>query len=191
MSVDLSYLPGLLQRVLARLEGVASWRWAMVSGVGPLRVTPDGDSSPLVEAPDTLVAGLQVGDRVRIVTVANRTLVLGLNRGGDTGWVDCPPASSWTGSSMQVRRVGPVIYARGHLRKASGNVPASTLNTGVAQIPAGFEPPGQQKLMAVARVTNSIDDVARVDVNTTGAVDCVAQRECNHIKVDGLCWLRG
>ena len=77
MSDALSYLVERIKRLQTAMEGVASWRWATVTSVDPLLVTPDGDTSPLAEAPDTLVAGLGEGDRVRLVVVARRTLILG------------------------------------------------------------------------------------------------------------------
>lgn len=77
MSDATSYLVGQMAKLKAAVDAIASWRWATVTSVDPLRVTPDGDTSPLAEAPDTLVAGLSEGDRVRLVIVARRALILG------------------------------------------------------------------------------------------------------------------
>lgn len=77
MSDATSYLVGQVAKLKAAVDAIASWRWATVTSVDPLRVTPDGDTSPLAEAPDTLVAGLGEGDRVRLVIVARRALILG------------------------------------------------------------------------------------------------------------------
>lgn len=77
MSDATSYLVSQVAKVKAAVDAMASWRWATVTSVDPLRVTPDGDTSPLAEAPDTLVAGLGEGDRVRLVVVARRALILG------------------------------------------------------------------------------------------------------------------
>jgi hypothetical protein len=77
MSDYTAYLASQVAKLKAAVEQVASWRWATVNSISPLRVTPDGDTSPLAEAPDTLVGGLVAGDRVRLVTVARRALILG------------------------------------------------------------------------------------------------------------------
>lgn len=77
MSDAMSYLVSQVAKMKAAVDAMASWRWATVTSVDPLRVTPDGDTSPLAEAPDTLVAGLGEGDRVRLVIVARRALILG------------------------------------------------------------------------------------------------------------------
>lgn len=67
-----------IRAVRAEMQAsLPAFRWATVTSVDPLRVTPDGDTSPLAEAPDTLVGGLVVGDRVRLVIVARRALILG------------------------------------------------------------------------------------------------------------------
>lgn len=77
MSDATSYLVSQVAKLKSAVDAMASWRWATVTSVDPLRVTPDGDTSPLAEAPDTLVGGLGEGDRVRLVIVARRALILG------------------------------------------------------------------------------------------------------------------
>ena len=57
-------------------------RWGVVTALGPLTVLQDGDTPGHEVQPDSLVAGLAVGDRVRVQTSALRTLVLG-RAGGD------------------------------------------------------------------------------------------------------------
>ncbi len=42
------------------------WEWAVVTGVAPLRIQIVGDAVPLDETPTSLVAGLAVGDVVRV-----------------------------------------------------------------------------------------------------------------------------
>ena len=42
-----------------------SWRWGTAVGTAPLRVQLDGDSTPLITPPDTLIPVL-TGDRVRV-----------------------------------------------------------------------------------------------------------------------------
>lgn len=46
-------------------------RWATVTQASPLRIRIDGDPDPLPITPDTLVAGLLVGDRVRLEMATN------------------------------------------------------------------------------------------------------------------------
>ena len=62
-------------RVLVRQMLAAQWRWATVTGAGPLVIRFDGEDDPVEATPDTLVSGLQVGDRVR-VEITNRRLVI-------------------------------------------------------------------------------------------------------------------
>lgn len=81
MSDATSYLVSQVAKLKAAVDAMASWRWATVTSVDPLRVTPDGDTSPLAEAPDTLTAGLSVGDRVRLILVNRRAMILGRSGG--------------------------------------------------------------------------------------------------------------
>ena len=78
MSDATSFLVETVTTGLARLEAaIPSLRWGIVTGVGPLRVQLDGDTGPLADSPDTLVAGLSVGDRVRVILVNRRAMILG------------------------------------------------------------------------------------------------------------------
>ena len=49
--------------------------WATVTAATPLRVRLDGRTAPLDITPDTLAAGLTVGDRV-LVLIQGRSLVI-------------------------------------------------------------------------------------------------------------------
>lgn len=64
-----------------------SWTWGTVTQASPLRVRVDGDSTALDLTPDTLVADLQVGQRVRLHRDGRRAVVIGA-AGGD-------PAPAW------------------------------------------------------------------------------------------------
>lgn len=44
--------------------------WATVTNDDPLEIKLDGDTAPLPLAPDALVAGLTIGDRVFVVLTA-------------------------------------------------------------------------------------------------------------------------
>lgn len=62
-------------------EPPSSYRWAEVTGTGPLRIQLDGQTAPLAVTPDTLQAGLGVGDRVLILQIGKRVIVLGRSGG--------------------------------------------------------------------------------------------------------------
>lgn len=49
----------------------STWAWAAVTGTGPLRIKLDGESTALAVTPDTLVAGLSIGNRVWVQLVTN------------------------------------------------------------------------------------------------------------------------
>ena len=51
--------------------------WATVTAAGPLRVRLDGRTAPLDITPDTLAAGLAVGDRVLVLIQGHSLVVLG------------------------------------------------------------------------------------------------------------------
>lgn len=53
-----------------------SWRWGTVVATDPLRVQLDGDSTPLITPPDTLVPVL-TGDRVRVHVHNRRATIMG------------------------------------------------------------------------------------------------------------------
>ena len=65
----------LLASVIGASPDISIWSWATVTDDSPLRVQLDGEIDPLDVTPDTLVAGLLVGDRVwvQLVTNANPT----------------------------------------------------------------------------------------------------------------------
>lgn len=81
-----------------------SWTWATVTQASPLRVQLDGDSSPLLASPDTLVhaTDLAVGDRVRCELTNRRLIVHGRSAGGSitpagaiTMFAGATPPSGW------------------------------------------------------------------------------------------------
>ena len=51
--------------------------WATVTAATPLRVHLDGRTAPLDITPDTLAAGLVVGDRVLVLIQGHSLIVLG------------------------------------------------------------------------------------------------------------------
>ncbi len=54
--------------------------WAQVTQVDPLRIQLEHDSAPMEGTPDTLVAGLEVGDQVRVVILDGQAEVVGKPR---------------------------------------------------------------------------------------------------------------
>lgn len=51
--------------------------WATVTSAAPLRVRKDHEAEPLGVTPQTLVGGLQVGDRVMLAEWHGQPLILG------------------------------------------------------------------------------------------------------------------
>jgi hypothetical protein len=97
MSDLVSYLVDQVAALKRAVSGMAFWRWGVVTGVAPLQIRLDADADPLPDAPDTLVGGLRVGDRVRVVLVARRPLVLG--RAGGPAQQVMPLSVRWGESS--------------------------------------------------------------------------------------------
>ena len=58
---------------------ITSFKWATVTGVSPLAIRLDGDTSPLALIPDSLIdpAMLTVGDRVRVELSLRKVVVHG------------------------------------------------------------------------------------------------------------------
>lgn len=63
--------------ILPTPEAPPSFRWAVVTAVSPLAVRIESESDPLNGKPSTLVAGLEVNDRVFLVIAKNRATILG------------------------------------------------------------------------------------------------------------------
>lgn len=52
-------------------------RWATVTGTDPLRIRYDGETNPSIVTPQNLVAGLNVGDRVRVAKQNGQATIIG------------------------------------------------------------------------------------------------------------------
>lgn len=83
-----------ISRVKSAVSGKPEFRWGVVSGVAPLQVTLDADTSPLAGVPSTLVSGLVVGQRVQCVIQNHRVTVVGVAHGGVPAGVLSPFAGS-------------------------------------------------------------------------------------------------
>ena len=83
---------------------ITSFKWATVTGVSPLAIRLDGDTSALALIPDSLVdpASLTVGDRVRVELSLRKVVVHGKflgSTGPDTGDVPIVLNTGWTAVS--------------------------------------------------------------------------------------------
>ncbi|MBB6333631.1 phage tail protein [Schaalia hyovaginalis] len=79
----LDYLMDTLAQVKARAESAASYRWATVTSVRPLRLLFDGEQTPVLREPVNLVGPLEAGQRVWVITVLRRSTIVG--RAGGSG----------------------------------------------------------------------------------------------------------
>lgn len=50
---------------------ISRWEWATVTDDSPLRIRIDNEDDPLPFAPDNLVAGLAISDRVWVQLITN------------------------------------------------------------------------------------------------------------------------
>ena len=73
-------------------EGENTYRWAVITGVAPLRLKLDGEALPLPLTPESLVelSSLAVGVRVWTQLFNRRVIILGASAGG----VQAPPVGS-------------------------------------------------------------------------------------------------
>jgi len=79
--LDLSVLLRRITGLQARLNDVATFRWAVVTQTSPLRIQFDAAASEEAGTPDTLVAALNVGDRVMCMVQHRRVTVIGVGGG--------------------------------------------------------------------------------------------------------------
>lgn len=59
----------------------SSWWWATVTSAAPLRIRRDGEVAALPVTPDTLKAGLVVGDRVYCHRSGQAVVIIGRSGG--------------------------------------------------------------------------------------------------------------
>lgn len=168
MSDAMSYLVSQVAKMKAAVDAIASWRWATVTSVDPLRVTPDGDTSPLPEAPDTLVGGLMVGDRVRLVIVARRALVLGRAGGGLRVCTDFTTAAGWDATKLHVVRDGDLVAVYGCFKQSSGNITAPATYAGAFTLPEGFRPTTTVEVPAFGAASNTVGYAGWAWIDTSG-----------------------
>lgn len=79
----LDYLMDTLAHVKARAESAASYRWATITSIRPLRLLFDGEQTPVLREPVNLVGPLEAGQRVWVITVLRRSTIVG--RAGGSG----------------------------------------------------------------------------------------------------------
>jgi hypothetical protein len=93
----------------------------------------------------------------------------------DTGWVDVVAVSSWSSSTVQVRRVGNVVCLRGRLKKASGTIASGSNNTSLLTLPAGFRPASSFVAAGAGYVSGSgavYGQLVTVRIYAEGVLDC-------------------
>lgn len=127
-----------------------TFKWSTVTSTGPLRITLDGDTTPLPFTPDSLVdpASLVVADRVRCELSSRRVIITGRSGGSGvpagviweaalatapSGWLLCDGASL-------LRSSYPVLFAAigiayGSVDGAHFNLPNKKGRSGVGRDP--------------------------------------------------------
>lgn len=90
----------------------------------------------------------------------------------DTGWLDCPGlTANWTeGPSMQARKIGPIVYIVGGLKRA--NTALANQETAF-NLPAGIPGPGASAYFRVS--TGQTDVTPELVVNPDGTCDARAK----------------
>lgn len=130
-----------IQDIKASMSGQLVLRWGTVTQADPLRVRLDADADPLPFKPLTLVAGLDVGDRVQVALQNRRATVLG--RGGGNAPDPAPVPGTITAS------VGTTIDHQLLVKNPDGTVEiyarftrgSNMTNTqALGQLPSGFWP---------------------------------------------------
>lgn len=152
-----------ITRLSDRIDVLPSVREASVTGLSPLTVTFDTDTTGTVVF-GTLAAGLREGDRVLTVRLARYVWVLGARNGGDTGWVDL--SSYFLDASVEGRRDGVEIEIRGTIQT---DIATGTGLTAVhaTALPGEWRPTG----LAAYGTAYSGGMALAVRVNTAGSVE--------------------
>ncbi|MFA5898145.1 MAG: hypothetical protein WC829_03415 [Hyphomicrobium sp.] len=76
----LEHLTELFTQLIDAIKKTPTFEWGEVTGATPLTVKLDGDADNMPGTPATLVSGLQVGDRVMVLSQHRRNTIIG--RGG-------------------------------------------------------------------------------------------------------------
>lgn len=161
-------LAPLLEAAGPRPVDAPSFRYATVTGTGPLRVRLDGEDAAVASTPTTLVP-VAVGDRVRVMLYHRQLEILGLV-GGNSPWVTCESGPSVTGGTVRARREGDSVRLDGRLTKDAGWGHGHHAFT----LPAGHRPATAKFLLAEAGGgATTVPPVLRISVLPTGL--CYAQ----------------
>lgn len=155
-----------------------SWRWGSVTGVGPLRIKLDGDSSPLPYSPDSLASGLVVGDRVWVQNKYSRLIVIGRSNASghtDSGWFDIAPAygfASDTEFPMRGRRfsTGQVSLEGRFVYTGSGSQTWSSGDTILTLPDSKLYPERNHAAYIAAYVGSFPQELLQVEIRTDGAI---------------------
>lgn len=70
--------------MITDVKDLTSFKWATVTGINPLAIKLDGDTTPLALIPESLVDPrmLYVGDRVRVELSLRKVVIHGTSQGG-------------------------------------------------------------------------------------------------------------
>lgn len=102
--MSLEYLMTVISGIKRKLDSLPDFRWATASSVSgkKIRITLDGETSPVAADTINLAGDLSVGDRVFVMTYNRRVFILGFSRGerGISGGHSLPVGSvvMYTGS---------------------------------------------------------------------------------------------
>lgn len=160
------------------------FKWATVTGVGPLRIRLDGPGAPLEYTPQSLEGGHKVGGRVFVVfTGKNRNKPVVLGKANPFCCITITPNSSYTVTDWRYNISGDMATVWGQFTKNSGNVAngdtLGTVNSGSSILTTST---GQGQGNTTSKVT--IDgNTIKVASTPTGGTP--------YIRVDGMSWLIG
>jgi hypothetical protein len=109
---------------------------------------------------------------------------------GTTAWTALPFAAGWSNypsgyQLCQYRLEGDRVFLRGLCQQTT------LANLNVANLPAGFRPPGQTMLHTMAFSSTPKDHIQRIEIYTTGALTIItpAVNELQgYMTLDGLSW---
>ena len=127
---------------------LTSFKWATIKSVGPLSIQLDGDTSPLLLIPDTLInpASLAVNDRVRVELSLRKVVIHGKANGfRDTGWIQVTSFqngfSANPAAPLLVRFKNDMVKFKGQLYRATA--PGVSAAVIAFVLPAGIPLPSE------------------------------------------------
>ena len=162
-----------------------SWRWGTAVGTAPLRVQLDGDSTPLITPPDTLIPVL-TGDRVRVHVHNRRATIVGRTE-SPTDKRTLPFIAGWTpyggGYAEPTVRRDP----SGRI-SLSGLCRPGTMTSGTyfSIVPVAQWAPGSRHVFPVL----TSGGIGRVDVGSDGRLLFMSGTG-SFVSLEGISWYPG